>query len=103
MPRVISRVIWVVFVLTGMALRFPQSALAEGKSEPPSQAFTADYPDKDAGVLIENGGWLALDQESPKTSRVKRGAAASLTYGAVPATIISEYPGIHSETKIRSA
>jgi hypothetical protein len=97
------RAVIFTLVLVAANLALPGSNPAQQKSEPPSSGFTADYPSDEAGVLIQNGDWLALSQESPTKSRVKHGAAASLTYGAFPATFLSEYAGIHSKPEVHLA
>jgi hypothetical protein len=96
LPRLIIAIL--VLVVVNLASTGPSPA--QQKSEPASYGFTADYPNDEAGILIQNGDWLPLDQESPKKTRVKRGVAASLSYGSVPATLLSEYAGSHSKAEV---
>ncbi len=97
------RTVMATLVLVAANLTLPGSNPAQQKSEPAASGFTADYPSDESGVLTQDGDWLALNQEFPTNSRVKHGAAASLTYGAVPATFLSEYPGIHSKVVVHLA
>ena len=88
----------IIVILVLVASTGPNST--QKKSEPASFGVTADYPSDEAGILIQNGDWVPLGQESPKKTRVKHGVAASLSYGSVPATVLSEYAGSHSKTEV---
>jgi hypothetical protein len=55
-----------------------------------------------AGVLVQNGNWTVVANQNPFKTRVGRGLAASLTYGAVPTKIIAEYAGEHGATQIEN-
>ena len=47
--------------------------------------------------------WIAVANQTPIKTKVGRGIAASLSYGAVPAEIIAEYTGEHATTKSDAA
>lgn len=68
---------------------------------PPTTTLSADYPDDDVGVLIENSGWTTVPNVSPTKTKAKHGIAHSFTYGAVPATVVTTYDGAHSEVPIQ--
>ena len=56
-----------------------------------------------AGVFVQDGEWTTVANQNPSKTRVGRGIAASLTYGAVPTKIIAEYQGEHAATQIDTA
>ena len=88
--------------LASASASFSQNAV-QGKhaaNSAPASNFTADYPKDGIGVLIDNSGWTAVPQVFPSKTRVSRGIAASLTYGAVPAKAVSEYDGLHSAVQV---
>lgn len=91
----------VLFVLCGTSFLplfgGPQSK-TDANSPAASKTVTADYPKDQVGVLIliDDSAWLAAPQVFPSKTHVKRGIAASLTYGAVPATAVAEYDGLHA-------
>jgi hypothetical protein len=64
--------------------------------------FPAEYPDDGASVLVENSGWVDLPMEFPSKIRTKRGLIGSLTYQAIPATVIAEYQRQHAELQIEN-
>ena len=64
--------------------------------------LTADYPQDQAGVLIKGARWTAVKSENPTQTKVGRGWAASLSYGAVPAKILAEYAGEHASTQVET-
>jgi len=99
----ITNTICLSLALVTINVLFVPSASARDKRQEPSKTFTADYPDDQEGILIDNGGhWSELNPEFPQKSRLKRGAAAVVTYSAIPATPVSEYAGLHSATEIHS-
>ena len=51
---------------------------------------------------MENSGWVDLSEESPSNIRTKRGLFGSLTYGAIPASVIVEYQGQHAQLQIET-
>src|SRR5579859_7765326 len=81
-----------------LTLSAQTQAIPAGNSE-----LTADYPTDRAGVLIENGQWVAVTNQNPSKTKVGHGIAASLTYGAVPAKIVAEYEGEHASTQVENA
>jgi hypothetical protein len=95
----------VVALILFSLLPSAQLAPAQDKPSTPSPTpsnFPAEYPDDGASVLVENSSWVALSQESPSKAHTKWGLAASLTYGAVPATIVAEYQGPHAKLQIET-
>ena len=90
-----------VLLLTSAFASHCQTA-AQSKSRADSGAppvLPADYPKDQVGVLINNSGWTSIPQVFLSKTRVKRGIAASLTYGAVPAAAVAEYDGLHAEVQ----
>lgn len=82
-----------------------QLAPAQGKlstTSPAPSNFPAEYPNDGASVLVENSGWLDLSEEFPSSIRTKRGIVGSLTYGAIPASVIVEYQGQHAQLQIEA-
>lgn len=82
-----------------------QLAPAQGKQSTASPApsnFPAEYPNDGASVLVENSGWVDLSEEFPYNIRTKRGLVGSLTYGAIPASVIVEYLGQHAQLQIET-
>ena len=82
-----------------------QLALAQDKpstASPIPSNFPAEYPNDGASVLVENSSWVDLSAEFPSKIRTKRGLAASLTYGVVPAAVIAEYAGQHAGLRFQT-
>jgi hypothetical protein len=73
-----------------------QPVLVKGES------LIADYPTDRAGVFIQNSKWTLLLGQRPAKTRVGRSIAASLSYGVVPAKIVSEYNGEHAPTQVET-
>jgi hypothetical protein len=89
-------------VLAGIFL-LPVFTAAQSKTDTNSSApsnLTADYPKERTAVMIESSSWAVVPGAFPSKSHVKRGVAASLTYGAVPAAIVAEYDGLHAQVQI---
>src|SRR5260370_11792108 len=89
----------VLFSLLPSANLVPAQDKPSTASPAPSN-LPAEYPD-DASVLIDSG-WVALSQESSAKPRIRRGFIGSLTYGAVAAVVIIEYPGQHAALQIEN-
>ncbi len=68
----------------------------------PQANLAADYPQRQVGVLIQSqtADWAPISGAVPSKTRAKHGIAASLSYGAVPATVVSEYDGVHAQTQV---
>ena len=78
------------FSVIGLLLFSPLLAAAQtAATQPPAPApaFTANYPNTLAGVFIQNPDWTEMSGVAPTKSKAKHGLAASLSYGAVPATV----------------
>jgi hypothetical protein len=98
-----SSVILIAGLILGVISLAPPFAPAQSESDtksPPLANVTTDYPKGQAGVLIQSSGWTAIPAAAPSKSKVKRGLAASVSYGAVPAAIIAQYDGPHAQTRI---
>lgn len=67
-----------------------------------NSGFTADYPADRAGILVQTSSWEEIKDEMPTKTKAKHGIAASLSYGAVPAKLISEYEGDHAQTQLQA-
>jgi hypothetical protein len=86
-------------LILGCTSVLPLFAPAQSKPDQKSPApltITVDYPKDQTGVLIDSSGWTDIEPAFPSKTRVKRGIAASLTYGAIPAGAVSEYEGLHA-------
>jgi hypothetical protein len=72
--------------------------------QPPvvSPGLTADYPKYQAGMFIQNTQWMAVANQYPAKTKTSRGIAASLSYGMVPAKVVSEYAGEHAPTQVET-
>lgn len=89
-------------ILGGISL-LPLFAPAQSKPDANSaapSAVTADYPKDRIGVLIDSSGWTEIPPAFPSKTHVKRGIAASLTYGAVPAVVVAEYEALHAPVQL---
>src|SRR2546425_9736862 len=98
-----SSVILMAGLILGVISVAPLFAPAQSESDtssPRPANVTTDYPKDKAGVLIQSSGWTAIPAAAPSKSKVKRGLAASLSYGAVPAAIVADYDGLHAQTRI---
>jgi len=89
-----------ITIMLGLAL-FAGAQASSTTGSAPQGSVVADYPQRQVGVLIQSQtDWSPLAGAVPSKTRTKRGIAASLSYGAVPATVISEYDGVHAQTQI---
>lgn len=100
-----SSVCWMAFSVLGMVLVSPrltpgQEKTDTGPAAPAPQQVTADYPTNRPGVLIQAADWTPIPGAMPSKTRVKRGLAASLSYGAVPAAIAADYDGPHAQVQV---
>jgi len=89
-----------LFLFTSLQLRAQDS---DSANQSPAAAQSSAYPENPPGVFIMDSGWQAIGAASPTKSRVKNGVAASLSYGAVPATMISDYAGVHAAVQIQTS
>jgi hypothetical protein len=69
-------------------------------SPTPSGKLSADYPGNHPGIMIQNVNWVDIPSSMPSKTKSKHGIAASLSYGAVPATVIAEYEGLHASVQL---
>jgi hypothetical protein len=98
-----SSVICMAGLILGAISVSPGLVSAQDKTDSSSTApanFTADYPKDRTGMLIENSGWTDVPNAHPSKTHVKRGIAASFTYGAVPAVVVAEYEGLHAQVQL---
>lgn len=92
-----------IFLLAGMTI--PGTAYAQSQASKPAGAqpsFTADYPQRQAGVLIQDSSWENVVNQTPTKTKVAHGFAASISYGLVPGKIVAEYEGPHAPTQVNS-
>lgn len=72
-------------------------------SQAQGSTLTADYPNDRVGMLVQDSGWNEIPSAMPAKTKAKHGIAASLSYGAVPATVVAEYEGPHAQTQVHDA
>lgn len=60
----------------------------------------ASFPEDMAGVLIKGTDWIPISQSAPRNTKTKRSLASAFSYGAVPASIVSEYQGLHASVQV---
>jgi hypothetical protein len=97
-----SPVGWMV-VLVSVVLGLLRFIPAQTKSDTdtaPHLNLAVDYPRDRAGVMIRGSHWVAIAAAMPSKTKAKRGLAASLSYGAVPAKLVAEYDGPHAEVQV---
>jgi hypothetical protein len=87
-------------------LIFSAASISQTQNQPVSGSaptLTADYPENQAGVLLEGDPWKALANQMPAKVKTAHGFAASLSYGVVPAKVVAEYDGEHAPTRVEKA
>jgi hypothetical protein len=67
------------------------------------QQSIADYPKTRAGIYIQGTEWTPLANQNPTKTKAAHSLAAGLSYGVVPAKIVSEYDGEHASTQTDAA
>lgn len=89
-------------LLNAQSTSSPSSSVVEIPKSPATTApvSAADYPTNQAGVLIHSSGWTALNSQMPARIKNHNGIAAGLSYGLVPAKVISVYAGLHAPTQV---
>jgi hypothetical protein len=87
-------------ILVGSTLLRAQSN--NPKTTTPVDDKQTDYPEDEVGLLVFDSSWIPIDAVTPSKTRAKHGAIAALSYGMVPANIVSEYPGAHASVQIKS-
>jgi hypothetical protein len=55
-----------------------------------------------AGVFIQSSQWKLVTGQTPAKTRASHAIAASLSYGLVPAKIVSEYDGEHAPIRVEA-
>ena len=105
MPRTITVIVLFLIALSVLA---PVHAQDQPKASS-SHELTANYPTDQTGILIQNPGvliqnptWTSVAMQNTSKTKVTRGWAASLSYGAVPTKMIAEYRGEHSSTPVET-
>ena len=89
--------------VAGLLLIFlgTSSAQSESNANASTQPnLTADYPRDRPGVFVQTMDWIPMAGVTPVKTKAKHGIAASLSYGAVPATVVAEYAGLHAQVQI---
>jgi hypothetical protein len=95
--------VFLVFGFLLIASSVSSGIHAQNQQTPASgPALTADYPKDRAGVFIQNTQWTAIANQFPAKTKTSHGIAASLSYGVVPAKVVSEYAGEHAPTQIET-
>lgn len=83
------------------------TALSTYAQNQPVQAtslqVSAAYPMDQAGIFIQDAKWMLVANQNPVQTKARRGFAASLSYGIVPAKLVAEYEGEHSPTRVDAA
>lgn len=91
-----------VFILGIGSPLFSQTATPsrpEVASTQPSK-FTVEYPKDEIGVLLGSSVWTEVSPVFPARTHAKHSLVSSLTYGAVPAEVVTEYEGLHAEVRL---
>ena len=99
------RSIRMIGLILSIILFFSRVASPQSKpdaSPAPTNRTLEDYPRGEVGILIQTTDWTSISPEGPSKTRAKRGWAAALSYGAVPANVVSEYPGAHASVQVAS-
>jgi hypothetical protein len=91
-------------LLCAVALSCSVSSAAQTQSSPatPQAKVVANYPHDKAGVMLQAAEWVTMPSATPTKTRAKHGIAASLSYGAVPANVVSDYEGLHASVQVPS-
>ena len=81
---------------------FSLSSAAQAQSSPVTSPakVVANYPKDKPGVMLQATDWVTLPSATPTKTRAKHGIVASMSYGAVPANVVSEYEGLHADVQI---
>jgi hypothetical protein len=90
-------------LLSSACLLIPNLVFAQAQVTPtviPNATFTAEYPNDRAGVFIQKIEWQEVSSVTPTKTRARHAIAASLSYGAVPANLVSEYEGAHAAVEV---
>jgi hypothetical protein len=89
-------------LISGMMCVAPLTDLAQNAAvgSAATSNLTADYPDRDTGVLIQGADWVAISAVTPAKVRAKNGIAASFSYGAVRAVVEADYSGEHAAVEV---
>jgi hypothetical protein len=88
-----------VFSLSGLFGLF-QNPLEQ---KPPSPLVISELDDEVSdlsGVYVRDSDWGELFDLAPSRVRVKRGVLHAITYGTVPADLVAEYEGPHSQIRV---
>ncbi|MGA2961490.1 MAG: hypothetical protein ABSD96_07440 [Candidatus Korobacteraceae bacterium] len=96
----IYRVIWALIFMLGCA-NLGRAQAVPNASAASQSTFTAEYP-KTPGVFIQSVDWLPMSAARPSKTKAKHAIAASLSYGAVPATVTAEYAGAHAQVQLEA-
>ena len=94
--------VWTAMFVLGVIMFTPRISLAQSAAPGSAAAsnLSADYPERDAGVLIQGPDWVPITAASPAKVRAKNGIAASFTYSAVRAVVEADYSGEHAAVQV---
>jgi hypothetical protein len=98
-PSVCRVVVFVGFIVAATGYTSAQTT-PDSSSSVPGVNLATDYPKDRAGVFVQSSDWVSMAAVMPSKTRAKRGLAASLSYGAVPASVVAEYNGPHAQVQI---
>ena len=88
-----------VFSLSGLFGLF-QSPPEEKAQSPLATSELDDEVSDLSGVYVRDSEWGELFDVAPSRVRVKRGVLHAVTYGTVPADLVAEYEGPHSQIRV---
>jgi len=92
----LTAILWMFLALP--ALQNPPGTGSDQVDSP--IAVDAALPEDADGVLIKGPDWTTITQSIPAKSKVRRGLAAAFSYGIVPASIATEFPGRHAPVQV---
>jgi hypothetical protein len=55
------------------------------------------------GIFLQGQAWQTIQSQMPTKTKAAHSLAASLSYGMVPAKVVSEYNGTHAATETENA
>jgi hypothetical protein len=92
----------ILFFVVVLSFSFSSAAQTQSSPATPQAKVVANYPKDKAGVMMQASDWVTIPSAAPTKTRAKHGIAASISYGAVPANVVSEYEGLHAAVQIPS-
>jgi hypothetical protein len=95
------------FIVVSVILASPGPLSPQGRTQTTTRVAApaepaVEYPKDRAGILILAPEWVSLPSQMPQKNHLKHALAPALTYGAVPATAVSDYEGLHAQVQLPS-